>query len=189
MAEKIIVRLSSSEDDLMNDDPRQNKPKSASPPRKAIGKKRGDDASKDWTSLAFKMATKPDLPPLNTTEDFSIELMEKLILEGFHKVTDRLNGRPLRVGTACSGTEAPILFLNILSEGNISRKSVFFTIDFPNLGLKKRGLNLEIEHVFSIEIEPWKQTYIRRNFPGVVILRDITEIFTWIDNPEQKGFM
>ncbi|KAA8569171.1 hypothetical protein EYC84_000840 [Monilinia fructicola] len=139
---------------------------------KKRNKQRGDDASKDWTEMFYDRGINTDLPPCDTTADFIVEFVDKLIAGGFSRVTDHLNGRPLIVATACSGTEAPIMFLSILSKA-----------------LRKKGLNLKFEHVFSIEIEPWKQTYIRRNFPGVVILRDITEILHWIDHPEQKGLM
>ncbi|RAL58577.1 hypothetical protein DID88_003353 [Monilinia fructigena] len=139
---------------------------------KKRNKQRGDDASKDWTEMFYDRGINTDLPPCDTTADFIVEFIEKLIEKGFSRVTDHLNGRPLIVATACSGTEAPIIFLSILSKA-----------------LRKKGLNFKIVHVFSIEIEPWKQTYIRRNFPGVVILRDITEILCWTDHPEQKGLM
>ncbi|KAB8294860.1 hypothetical protein EYC80_006821 [Monilinia laxa] len=139
---------------------------------KKRNKQRGDDASKDWTEMFYDRGINTDLPPCDTTADFIVEFVEKLIARGFSRVTDHLNGRPLIVATACSGTEAPIIFLSILSKA-----------------LRKKGLNFKIVHVFSIEIEPWKQTYIRRNFPGVVILRDITEILSWTDHPEQEGLM
>ena len=35
---------------------------------------------------------------------------------------------------------------------------------------------LRITHVFSAEIEPFKQAYIARNFPSTTIFRDVREI-------------
>ena len=56
--------------------------------------------------------------------------------------------RKLRVATMCSGTESPLLALGMFAKA-----------------IKARGLgNLEIDHVFSCEIEPYKQAYIERNF-------------------------
>ena len=57
-------------------------------------------------------------------------------------------GRPLRVATMCSGTESPVLALAMMC------KAV----------RHQTGVNLEMDHVFSCEIEPFKQAYIERNF-------------------------
>lgn len=65
-------------------------------------------------------------------------------------------GRPLRVATMCSGTEAPLLALDLLSRG----------LDKP----------LVVEHVFSSEVEPFKQAYIERNFSPPLLFRDVREL-------------
>jgi site-specific DNA-cytosine methylase len=54
-------------------------------------------------------------------------------------------GRPLRVGTMCSGTDAPI----------------------PVLGRLCAELNIEIEHVFSTEINSNKRAWILGNHPNL----------------------
>ncbi|KAF7898308.1 hypothetical protein EAF00_004754 [Botryotinia globosa] len=140
--------------------------------KKSKGSKKRTDEGKSWNTLSFAGGTDENLPPLTTATEFLEGLLDKLLSGGFKDVIKHLNGRPLRVATACSGTEAPILFLKSFSEG-----------------LRKRGYHFEIEHVFSCEIDPAKQAYIRRNFPGVPILRDITEVFDWASNPEKIGFM
>ena len=48
----------------------------------------------------------------------------------------------------CSGTESPVLALAMMC------KAV----------RHQTGVNLEMDHVFSCEIEPFKQAYIERNF-------------------------
>lgn len=40
----------------------------------------------------------------------------------------------------------------------------------------KYGTPLEIEHVFSCEIEPYKQAYIERNFSPPILFRDVCEL-------------
>lgn len=40
----------------------------------------------------------------------------------------------------------------------------------------QHGLTLAFEHVFSCEIEPFKQAYIERNFAPPVLFRDVTEL-------------
>lgn len=39
---------------------------------------------------------------------------------GLMKCAKMLNGQPLRIGTMCSGTESPILTLNMITKGNLS---------------------------------------------------------------------
>ena len=71
-----------------------------------------------------------------------------------------LNGRPLRVATMCSGTESPLLALDLIC------KALH----------EQHGVQLNVEHVFSCEIEPFKQAYIERNFAPPLLFRDIREL-------------
>ena len=60
----------------------------------------------------------------------------------------------------CSGTESPLLALEMVQDA-----------------LKSFGEpDLQVEHLFSAEIVPYKQAYIERNFHPKIIFRDITEI-------------
>jgi hypothetical protein len=79
---------------------------------------------------------------------------------GIEKVVDRLNGRKLRVATMCSGTESPLLALRMITRSL----------------LKDTGKTLDIEHIFSCEIEPFKQAYIERNFAPPILFRDVLEL-------------
>ena len=66
---------------------------------------------------------------------------------------------PLKIATACSGTDAPVLSLTILKEQMDLRKNL--------LGIPKdkdATSLLHTEHVFSCEIDAFKQAYIARNF-------------------------
>ncbi|EJD41795.1 hypothetical protein AURDEDRAFT_105919 [Auricularia subglabra TFB-10046 SS5] len=72
----------------------------------------------------------------------------------------KLQARKLRVATMCSGTESPLLALDLICGA-----------------LKdKHGATLDIDHVFSCEIEPFKQAYIERNFHPPIIFRDVCEL-------------
>jgi site-specific DNA-cytosine methylase len=64
----------------------------------------------------------------------------------------------LRVFTMCSGTEAPILALELFREQ-----------------LEKHNLLLNYKHIASAEIEPDKQGYIELNFQPPSLFRDVTE--------------
>lgn len=60
----------------------------------------------------------------------------------------------------CSGTESPLL---ALEETRRAIKSLW-------------ELDLQVEHVFSCEIEPFKQAYIERNFSPPLLFRDVCEL-------------
>ena len=99
-----------------------------------------------------------DLPPISDIEDIFADMTERI--PAIVDLARKLEGRKLRVATMCSGTESPLLALKLISRA-----------------LKlHHGLTLEIEHVFSAEIEPFKQAYIERNFSPPLLFRDVTEL-------------
>ncbi|EOD10393.1 hypothetical protein EMIHUDRAFT_248363, partial [Emiliania huxleyi CCMP1516] len=64
------------------------------------------------------------------------------------------------LATMCSGTESPLLALDMIC-GALKAQS---------------GQSIAVEHVFSCEIEPFKQAYIERNFAPPLLFRDIREL-------------
>ncbi|KAK3061597.1 hypothetical protein LTS18_005844, partial [Coniosporium uncinatum] len=100
------------------------------------------------------------LPPMSRIEDMFLDLTKKAMNEGFGDVLEHLGGRHLRFATMCSGTESPLLALQEVQKS------------LRKLGAKPFKLN----HVFSAEIEPYKQAYIERNFHPEIIFRDIREL-------------
>mmetsp|Transcript_36589 Transcript_36589/g.88683 ORF Transcript_36589/g.88683 Transcript_36589/m.88683 type:complete len:2159 (+) Transcript_36589:2-6478(+) len=60
---------------------------------------------------------------------------------------------PLKLGTACSGTDAPALALTLVQE---------------QLRLRNLEQELHYEHTFSCEVEPFKQAYLARNFDSLL---------------------
>ena len=72
-------------------------------------------------------------------------------------ITACAQGRALKVGSMCSGTDSPIAVLQNLE--------------------KALGGKLKVEHSFSCEYAPRKQAWIRENFPNLEILfKDVTEL-------------
>lgn len=65
----------------------------------------------------FQPAYDATLEPLTTNEQFFTDLGGRLVKLGMRQLTDLMRGRPLYVGTFCSGTEAPILAMRTLQEG------------------------------------------------------------------------
>lgn len=78
--------------------------------------------------------------------------------------TNDLDLRPVKinVATVCSGTDAPIFGLTKLGEAS---------------EIHSGQRTIEYEHLFSCEIEPFKQAFLRRNLPpDTVIFRDVVEM-------------
>lgn len=57
------------------------------------------------------------LPPMDSLEDIFQDILDKAMRLGFADVLRRLGDRPLRVGTVCSGTESPLLALEMIRKG------------------------------------------------------------------------
>jgi hypothetical protein len=108
-----------------------------------------------------------DLPPINKIPEIFADIVQRT--PDLKKVAKHLKGRKLRVATMCSGTESPLLALGMISD---AMKDLY-------------GVKLEIEHVFSCEIEPFKQAYIERNFSPPILFRDVCELGgdkAWVPN-------
>ena len=75
---------------------------------------------------------------------------------------------PIRLQTACSGTDAPSIALGLIKE------SLDKLCESKKAG--DSGHSLSYSHEMSCEIEPFKQAYIGRNFPGVTLFPDITKL-------------
>ncbi|KAJ5823911.1 C-5 cytosine methyltransferase [Penicillium robsamsonii] len=99
-----------------------------------------------------------DLPPLHTLTEIFADMASNALKMGLEHVFTRLGSRPLRVATMCSGTEAPLLALELIQTGLAEAQQ------------------LRISHAFSCEIVPFKQSYIERNFRPPILFRDITEL-------------
>lgn len=148
-------------------------PKKRAAPRKSAAKKaKGeptygsdgelldlDDAAEEANAGGRIRGIDESLPPIIALTDIFSDLVSRVNLDNAVKT---LNGRKLRVGTMCrcaskgaysvrhagansmldhSGTESPLLALGIIS-------SVIGEV---------KGQKLEVEHIFSCEIEPFKQ--------------------------------
>ncbi|CDO78139.1 hypothetical protein BN946_scf184710.g4 [Trametes cinnabarina] len=99
-----------------------------------------------------------DLPPIFRIPAIFSDLVSRI--PQIKEVAEYLQGRKMRVATMCSGTESPLLALNLI------QRSI----------LEHYGVALEYEHVFSCEIEPFKQAYIERNFQPPLLFRDVCEL-------------
>lgn len=104
------------------------------------------------------LADASDLPPIHDISAIFNDLVSRI--PEIKDVAENVAGRKLRVATMCSGTESPLLALDLI------QRSI----------LDQHGINFDIEHVFSCEIEPFKQAYIERNFHPPILFRDVCEL-------------
>lgn len=120
-----------------------------------------DEPSRGKSGKSRASALAPDasdLPPIHSIPAMFADLVSRI--PKIKGVVEHVAGRKLRVATMCSGTESPLLALDLI------RRSI----------LDQHGLNFEFEHVFSCEIEPFKQAYIERNFHPPLLFRDVCEL-------------
>jgi hypothetical protein len=99
-----------------------------------------------------------DLPPIHEIPAMFSDLVSRM--PEIKRVANHLSGRKLRVATMCSGTESPLLALQLIG------RSLY----------EEHNVKLEAEHVFSCEIDPFKQAYIERNFCPPLLFRDVCEL-------------
>ncbi|SCZ92470.1 BZ3500_MvSof-1268-A1-R1_Chr5-2g07888 [Microbotryum saponariae] len=152
------------EDDLVVVEKGARGSKAAGGRKGASGKTSQNVYSRGKSALKGEDGTKgasldESLPPMSDLSEIFSDLVGK-VKDELGQVCDQLGNRKLRVGTMCSGTESPLLALGLISES------------LEEL----TGRKLQVEHIFSCEIEPFKQAYIERNFSPPLLFRDVTEL-------------
>ena len=99
-----------------------------------------------------------ELPGITEPQKMFDDMVSKVPEIG--KVAERLQGRSITVATMCSGTEAPVLALEMIAKS----------------AKKLHDVDLTIKTVFSCEIEEYKQAYIERNFAPPILFRDAEQL-------------
>ncbi|KAK4048042.1 hypothetical protein OIO90_005943 [Microbotryomycetes sp. JL221] len=140
-------------EELLVVDAADKKPSKKSKVRKSTG------GPKDGIKETGPVPLDESLPPLITLDAIFKDLVGN-VQQPLLSLVDKLDGRSLRVGTMCSGTESPLLALGLIS----------------NSLQALTGKSFNVEHIFSCEIEPFKQAYIERNFSPPLLFRDVTEL-------------
>jgi hypothetical protein len=154
-----------SEDDFIVDDDEDEPPSkrlkrlpSQKPKSRTVQRKLTTSGGAATSRASRQAADQSDLPPISDIPRMFDDLVSRAPKLG--RLVDRLNGRPLRVATMCSGTESPLLALRMITRSLA----------------KVTGKKLGVEHIFSCEIEPFKQAYIERNFAPPILFRDVLEL-------------
>lgn len=60
------------------------------------------------------------LPPLIKISDIFSDMIKRVRAEGFDDAVKHLNGRKLKIATMCSGTESPVLALDLTAQSKSS---------------------------------------------------------------------
>lgn len=110
------------------------------------------------TKKTVKDVLDPSFPPINEIPKIFADLVSRV--PKIKEVAEHVAGRKLRVATMCSGTESPLLALEMIQQSIQDQFDV----------------KLDVQHVFSCEIEPFKQAYIERNFHPPILFRDVCEL-------------
>ena len=118
----------------------------------------GDDGGITGKKEKYISPEDSSLPPISRLPDIFLDIVSRL--SEVKALAEHIKGRKLRVATMCSGTESPLLALNLISRAMT----------------EKLGTTIEVEHVFSCEIVPFKQAYIERNFHPPLLFRDVCEL-------------
>ncbi|KAJ7255504.1 hypothetical protein B0H12DRAFT_1113809 [Mycena haematopus] len=127
-------------------------------PNASADEAESDDDTPARTDSKVVSPDQSHLPPIHDIPAIFADLVSRI--PKIKNVAQRIEGRKLRVATMCSGTESPLLALELI------QKAI----------LDQHGLNFKVEHVFSCEIEPFKQAYIERNFHPPILFRDVCEL-------------
>ncbi|PLB48961.1 hypothetical protein P170DRAFT_464536 [Aspergillus steynii IBT 23096] len=108
----------------------------------------------------YKTRLAEGLPPIHDLEEMYRLMTSKALELGLDEALKHMGSRPLRVATVCSGTESPLLALEMVRchlETHFDR-------------------TLPFRHLFSAEIVPFKQAYIERNFHPRYLFRDVNQL-------------
>ena len=140
-------------DDKLDDDmPSDDKPADD------VSDQEAADSDGDGEVAKGNATESSDRPPIHEIPAIFSDLVSRI--PQIKEVAEHLKGRKMRVATMCSGTESPLLALNLIQR----------------YILEHFDMSLEYEHVFSCEIEPFKQAYIERNFQPPILFRDVCEL-------------
>ena len=200
--------------------------RSKHPPKATARKSTTNDARPTTTSGIYDKAPYSggqDLEVISDIQHMFDDMIGNTLLTQHPEMTTRLcdlvrkcrQRGPIRLATMCSGTESPILALDLIQNALHEAARMAFTQNdhgstpqdpfgtfLSSLSSSPGGPHdsatkasattaastnaafssipwdklLPIQHVFSCEIEPYKQAYIERNFSPPILFRDIREL-------------
>ena len=94
----------------------------------ANAKKSEKKTAKDFQykdSFTYKIGIDEALKPICEIKDIFGDITNKACELGLKKVITHLNGRKLKIATMCSGTESPLLAIQLVSDGRLGTLKLF----------------------------------------------------------------
>jgi hypothetical protein len=76
-------------------------------------------------SFNYKIGVDEALRPIFDIKDIFGDITDKACELGFKKVITHLKGRKLKIATMCSGTESPLLAIQLVSDGRLKTINFF----------------------------------------------------------------
>ena len=135
--------------------------KKSAPARSSSGARKRAPARK---APAPKEAPQPFVDPAGLDiEDRGVEwIIEQQCAKLAPLLADAISRGELapKIATACSGTDAPVVAMTCAREA-LERT---------------HGVEFKFDHVMSCELEPYKQSFIARNYPDVLLFPDIVSL-------------
>lgn len=108
------------------------------------------------------------MPPMSEISAMFEDLTKNAGRNGLYEAIAAFTGRHIRLATMSSGIESPLLAISEIQDV------------LTSFGQTK----LEIEHVFSAEIDPFKQALIHGNYGPPTIFRDMIEMAEVINDAQ-----
>jgi hypothetical protein len=113
-------------------------------------------ASTSSTGLDLRSA------PIVEVADMFVDMVAKVAAGDHGHLLNASQPVSLNVATLCSGTDAPVFALHLVEKASLA------------LGF---GSSVVLDHLYSCEIEPYKQAFLRRNVSSsAIIFRDVVEM-------------
>jgi hypothetical protein len=76
-------------------------------------------------SFNYKIGIDEALKPISDIKDIFGDITDKAYELGLEKVVTHLQGRKLKIATMCSGTESPLLAIQLVSDGGLGTLNLF----------------------------------------------------------------
>lgn len=117
---------------------------------------RDGDGGEDSDEPATDMGPRPTDRPLRNLPEITQRMISDALPTGLSLYVDEMRMFFIRVGTLCSGTDAPVLVMKLFARlKNPDGAQVFTTIN-----------------CFGCEIEPYKQSFLMRNSKPELLFKD-----------------
>jgi hypothetical protein len=110
----VILTDQASPEDLIEEDDSENSTTDVR--AKKSGKKKTDNDSQYIDTFTYKVGINENLKPICKIEDIFGDITANARKLGLDKAIHHLQGRKLRIATMCSGTESPLLAIQLVSD-------------------------------------------------------------------------